>query len=249
MSDEGGRIHVRAPRFSPVPEWLLDHEVAGVSANAVRLYGLLLRYGNDTGKRIPSNATLARRMGVGRATVKRAKAELIEVGAVEVIPRPGMSNDYLIEDRMPEKLATRLTSEPTRKRRTRLTSEPTPGSPVSHDRKHLTESSTTTDTRARAREVLRIFNDVFETRYSSVKYLSMIESQIEAHPDVVLEEHETMLRTQASLSKPWWTGTASPPLFYANDAAFERALSAKAQRANGNGRRQSYGLQRRDYGF
>ncbi len=46
-------------RFAVVPEWLLD---SPVSDCAVRLYAVLLRYGQVSGARMPSRATLTRRM-------------------------------------------------------------------------------------------------------------------------------------------------------------------------------------------
>lgn len=65
-------------RYSMVPEWILDHEQSGLSANAVRLYAVLARYGNSEGGAIfPSRRTLAARMGVSKLeTVDRAGREL-----------------------------------------------------------------------------------------------------------------------------------------------------------------------------
>ncbi len=48
-----------AERFAIVPEWLLD---ADVSDTAIRLYAVLLRYGQSSGARMPGRATLARRL-------------------------------------------------------------------------------------------------------------------------------------------------------------------------------------------
>jgi len=68
--------------FAPVPEWVLD---AAVSDCAVRLFAVLLRYGQSSGARMPSRATLARRLRKGSTdTVDRAMRELVALGAVVV---------------------------------------------------------------------------------------------------------------------------------------------------------------------
>src|SRR4051812_20993855 len=69
-------------RFAIVPEWLLD---ADVSDAAIRLYAVLLRYGQSSGARMPGRATLARRLHK-RSTdsVDRAMHELEQIGAVHV---------------------------------------------------------------------------------------------------------------------------------------------------------------------
>lgn len=69
-------------RFAIIPEWLLDADVGDA---AVRLYAVLLRYGNASGARMPSRSTLARRLRK-RSTdsVDRAMKELVAVGAVRV---------------------------------------------------------------------------------------------------------------------------------------------------------------------
>ena len=41
-------------RFSMVPEWVLDADIGDC---ALRLYAVLLRYGNSTGARMPSRTT------------------------------------------------------------------------------------------------------------------------------------------------------------------------------------------------
>jgi hypothetical protein len=46
-------------RFAIVPEWVIDAEI---SDSAFRLYSVLLRYGQSSGARMPSRATLARRL-------------------------------------------------------------------------------------------------------------------------------------------------------------------------------------------
>jgi hypothetical protein len=76
------RLSVEPHRFAIVPEWLID---ADVSDAAFRLYAVLLRYGQSSGCRMPSRATLARRLKKASTdTVDRALRELVALGAVEV---------------------------------------------------------------------------------------------------------------------------------------------------------------------
>ena len=68
--------------FAVVPEWVLDSEISDC---ALRLYAVLLRYGQTSGARMPSRATLARRLRKGSTdTVDRAMKELVTLGAVVV---------------------------------------------------------------------------------------------------------------------------------------------------------------------
>ena len=65
-------------RFSMVPEWVLDADIGDC---ALRLYAVLLRYGNTTGARMPARATLATRLHKKSTdTVDRALAELVAWG-------------------------------------------------------------------------------------------------------------------------------------------------------------------------
>lgn len=69
-------------RFSMVPEWVLDADIGDC---ALRLYAVLLRYGNSTGARMPSRATLAARLHKKSVdTVDRALGELVRLGAIQV---------------------------------------------------------------------------------------------------------------------------------------------------------------------
>lgn len=69
-------------RFAIVPEWLLDADIGDA---AVRLYAVLLRYGQSSGARMPSRATLARRMHKKSTdSVDRALKELVAIGAVVI---------------------------------------------------------------------------------------------------------------------------------------------------------------------
>lgn len=76
--------------FAIIPEWVLH---ADISANAVRLYGVLNRFANSRGHAWPSRKTIADLMGVSVATIDRAKEELVDLGALTIEPRTTPSGD------------------------------------------------------------------------------------------------------------------------------------------------------------
>ncbi len=90
-------------RFSIVPEWVLDAEISDA---AVRLYAVLLRYGQSSGQRMPSRRTLADRLRKRSVdSVDRALKELVGIGAVEVTRRyrdgVSLTNRYLVRSTQP----------------------------------------------------------------------------------------------------------------------------------------------------
>ncbi len=90
-------------RFAIVPEWLLDADVSDV---AVRLYAVLLRYGQTSGARMPSRRLLAQRLRKRSTdTVDRAMKELVAVGAVVVERRRrgpvNLTNRYVVRTDVP----------------------------------------------------------------------------------------------------------------------------------------------------
>jgi hypothetical protein len=110
-------------RFAMVPEWLLD---ADVSDCAVRLYAVLLRFGQSSGARMPSRATLALRMRKKSTdTVDRAMRDLIAIGAVVVQPRYAgrerLTNLYRVRTSRPSGSSTPSVNPPA----------PTPQEPIS----------------------------------------------------------------------------------------------------------------------
>lgn len=126
-------------RYSIVPEWVLDYEQAGLSANAVRLYAVLARYGNsEGGSAFPGRKTLAGRMGVRKLdTVDKAAKELVAAGALvfESGQATGTTNVYrLISARPVPQGVSRSTGHPAER-----------GGGVSrstgHDREKSTETS------------------------------------------------------------------------------------------------------------
>jgi hypothetical protein len=95
--DQQGGI-VADVRFAIVPEWVLDLEV---SDRAVRLYALLARHADGDGSgAIPGRKRLAKRLRCSVDSVDRAKAELVDAGALHVEHRfldgRQTSNDYLV---------------------------------------------------------------------------------------------------------------------------------------------------------
>ncbi len=77
---ERGSLTVDGP-FAIVPEWVID---SPVSDTALRLYCVLTRYGNTSGHRMPSRATLATRLRKSTDTIDRALRELEHHGALTV---------------------------------------------------------------------------------------------------------------------------------------------------------------------
>lgn len=76
--------------FAIIPEFVL---YADVSPNAVRLYAILNRFANGAGRAWPSRTTLAELMRVSKATVDRAKDELVGIGALTVEHRTNPAGD------------------------------------------------------------------------------------------------------------------------------------------------------------
>jgi hypothetical protein len=145
-------------RFAIVPEWLLD---ADISDAAVRLYAVLLRYGQSSGSRMPSRATLARRLRK-RSTdsVDRAMKELVGIGAVRIEHRYAgaqrLTNAYHVRTSRPPR------NDPpgppdTGSRKSAATPTPAAGggrtdaarvaANSGHDPEHLTQSTTSTEPR------------------------------------------------------------------------------------------------------
>ena len=124
-------VRVTVP-FAQIPEWVLDHTQGGFSPQAVRLYGILQRYGNSPGhEAVPGRTVLAERIGCSVSTVKRARQELIDGGALIVLERPGKTNVYILETGAQP---TRVIGEPG------VMGDPGGGPSVNPDREQSTES-------------------------------------------------------------------------------------------------------------
>ncbi len=73
----------RTTYFATVPEWLLGK----VSMNAIGVYCVIDRKADRNGRAFPGRKLIADTLNVSEATVKRALAELVDVGALERLPR------------------------------------------------------------------------------------------------------------------------------------------------------------------
>src|SRR3954447_6420066 len=103
VEDEG--ILVLEQHFAIVPEWVLD---ADISDAALRLYAVLLRYGQSSGHRMPGRRLLASRLHKrSRDSVDRALKELVAIGAVVVQHRRQgpvtLTNRYVVRNTPPQR--------------------------------------------------------------------------------------------------------------------------------------------------
>ncbi|WP_432561769.1 helix-turn-helix domain-containing protein [Kineococcus sp. SYSU DK003] len=100
-ADEASLV-VNQPRFALVPEWVID---AKIPDSSFRLYSLLLRYGATSGNRMPSRATLARRLQRSVDAVDRAMKGLVDAGIVTVERRrngaQNLTNRYYLATQPP----------------------------------------------------------------------------------------------------------------------------------------------------
>ena len=148
-------------RFAIVPEWLLDAEIGDA---AVRLYAVLLRYGQSSGARMPSRATLARRLRK-RSTdsVDRAMKELTGIGAVRVEHRydgaQRLTNAYHVrtsrpgrnEPPTPDEAGSRKSAAtPAESARDGRTDAGRVAADSGHDPEHLTQSTPSSTKPARS---------------------------------------------------------------------------------------------------
>src|SRR3954469_3133390 len=86
-ADDNEDVLVLEQHFAIVPEWVLD---ADISDAALRLYAVLLRYGQTSGNRMPGRRLLAGRLHKrSRDSVDRALKEVVVIGAV---PRAASSS-------------------------------------------------------------------------------------------------------------------------------------------------------------
>lgn len=113
--DDEGTLVVEQ-RFAIVPEWIIDTDISDC---AYRLYSILLRYGQTSGKRMPGRALLAQRLRKrSKDTVDRAMKELVAIGAVRVERRrqgrQNLTNRYHLMSTPP---GTRRQQTPSRPQR------------------------------------------------------------------------------------------------------------------------------------
>ena len=80
--------------FFIVDNAVLDKHRLG--PHAVMVYCWLARFADAGGSSFPSVPTLAARAGMSQPTVRKAIADLVQAGLVEVLPRPNNSHRYLL---------------------------------------------------------------------------------------------------------------------------------------------------------
>lgn len=80
--------------FAIVPRWVLRHP--DLTAQAVRLYGVLADHANQSGKSFPKRKTLAKECGSSVVTVDRALMLLIVQKCMSIHHRKGRSSVYTI---------------------------------------------------------------------------------------------------------------------------------------------------------
>lgn len=235
MSD----VRRRCP-YAQVPEWLLRSEI---SSHAKVLWAALDRYAGLPHGAVPSRQTLAGEwLHASTDTVDRARAELLEVGALTVEDRPGTTSVYWLEDQ--QTLGTGAHT-------TLRTDADTPSAPVRNERKEVRESKlkdppvsppgtglvankrpVTSPELHLAQHVLEAFNDATGSNppFRSDDWIRKIVLRCREHPELLLADH--VLIMNRTLANPWWDGPASPAVIYGNGACFEQAAVAR----NGNGR-------------
>jgi len=92
LSQDTDEIHVEPLPFQQIPNWVFESDV---SATAIKLYLVLRKNGdNKRGTSYWSRKKLADQMGSSIATVDRAKAELISIGAICYIKRKNDTGDW-----------------------------------------------------------------------------------------------------------------------------------------------------------
>ena len=92
LSQDTDEIHVEPLPFQQIPNWVFESDV---SATAIKLYLVLRKNGdNKRGTSYWSRKKLADQMGSSIATVDRAKAELITIGAICYIKRKNETGDW-----------------------------------------------------------------------------------------------------------------------------------------------------------
>ena len=84
VNDSDTQVSIPSQQFAMVPEFI----ICGASPTQVRVYACLALFVDwETGVCWPSHQTLAERLGVSVATVRRALRGLVSMGAVKVTRR------------------------------------------------------------------------------------------------------------------------------------------------------------------
>jgi hypothetical protein len=203
-SDDSPELLVE-DRFAIVPEWLLDAEISDA---AVRLYAVLLRYGQTSGARMPSRSTLARRLHKKSTdTIDRALKALVAIGAVVIEHRYGgaqrLTNAYHIRTSRPGRTepptptgrgSRRSAATPRKSARGGRTGAGRVAADSGHDPEHLTQSTTTSSDARHQRNSAR----------PGVEEEVATGCGIEDWPRYVAQIHQTRRAVGASVTR--WAG-------------------------------------------
>lgn len=235
--------------WAVVPEWLLD---ADVSDRAVRLYAVLARYAdNSTREAYPNKRTLRRRLRCSDDSVSRARAELVDAGALIVTPRYEESEDgagrrqtsnHYVVLRVPPRTAAEgaprstagVSPRTAAGARTRTTKELEPVELETHGADialvrlpgpRTADKKLVTDAElALAWDVLREWNRTAGQDLRAHDWLTKIILRCREYPEATLVDHTLIIET--ALKHPWWKGPATPSVVYGNGAQFERSVQA-----------------------
>lgn len=221
--------------------WAYEQKTGSPTRKAV-LVSLADRHNADTGRCDPAIPRLARETELSESTVKKALAELVEAGIIEVERRQyengaSRSNAY----RFPA-LASDTPGAGSRPPRGREPEGEGPGADPKQEVEPEVEPTATTDVvaspRARpwkvdrrpvtfeeealAGEVLGYWNRATGQNLRSRDWLAKIVMRIREHPEGTFAEHQRVI--DATLAAPWWKGPPSPSVVYGNGAQFERSI-------------------------
>jgi hypothetical protein len=226
-------------RYAIVPDALLRD--SNVSATAVRVYAIILRYQGRKAVAWPGLRTIAKDYGLPRSTVSDAVAELEAGGWLVCERRPGTSSLYHPLDHAGEVSGgpdTPVSGGPDGVSGgpdvTRLKNENTPPTPpvggnvpVKVGRKNVSEAEASL-----ALAILGEFNAQAGTSYTAADHLRCIIGRIREQPRYDLAAHGRLIR--ANLADPWWKGPPGPQVIYGNGGQFERCVEV-AKRAKQSG--------------
>src|SRR3954454_15487926 len=111
--DDNEDVLVLEQHFAIVPEWVLDADISDAS---LRLYAVLLRYGQTSGNRMPGRRLLASRLHKrSRDSVDRALKELVGISAVVVQHRRqgpvNLTNRYVVRSTPPQRRSVQPVDE------------------------------------------------------------------------------------------------------------------------------------------
>lgn len=88
--------------------------------------------------------------------------------------------------------------------------------------------------------LLEMWNGLSGQRLRSPDFVKLFIRRCREHPEVTLEQHESLIRSLLTDPDPWWQGHPSPNLIYGSSAQFERQLTtleapARQRRRYGTG--------------